>query len=189
MWQKVWLIRCSQAVFGLVLLGFAPLRGQTRDTVLTIPRVERAPEIEEFLGRGGHAHGNGTSNGASNGSGTATRGTTGTRMADGSGAGAGVRVTDFRQREPGDGVPVSRGTTAYVSYDDANLYVVFVCEDDPASVRARIARREEISGDDNVAVYLDTFRDREHAYFFLTNPLGVQLDGIWTEGQDEDFSF
>src|SRR5438034_4506991 len=29
-----------------------------------------------------------------------------------------VRVSDFRQREPGDGVPVSVPTTAYVSYED-----------------------------------------------------------------------
>src|SRR5205807_525081 len=35
----------------------------------------------------------------------------------------------------------------------------------------------------------DTFRDRERAYMFMTNPLGVQLDGILTEGQDEDLSF
>src|SRR5207249_3116948 len=102
---------------------------------------------------------------------------------------SGVRVTDFRQREPGDGVPVSVPTTAYVSYDDANLYVVFVCRDDPAKVRAGLTKREEISVDDAVAVYLDTFHDRKRAYLFQTNPLGVQLDGIVTEGQDDDYSF
>ena len=101
----------------------------------------------------------------------------------------GVRVTEFRQREPGDGVPVSVPTTAYVSYDDANLYVVFVCRDDPAKIRAGLTKREEISVDDGVAVYLDTFHDRKRAYLFQTNPLGVQLDGIVTEGQDDDYSF
>src|SRR5437016_9178803 len=101
----------------------------------------------------------------------------------------GVRVTDFRQREPGDGVPVSVPTTAYVSYDDANLYVVFVCRDDPAKVRAGLTKREEISVDDGVAVYLTTFHDRKRAYLFQANPLGVQLDGIVTEGQDDDYSF
>ena len=101
----------------------------------------------------------------------------------------GVRVTDFRQREPGDGVPVSVPTTAYVSYDDANLYVVFVCQEDPAKVRAGLTKREEISVDDGVAVYLDTFPDRKRAYLFQANPLGVQLDGIVTEGQDDDYSF
>src|SRR5439155_5658281 len=59
----------------------------------------------------------------------------------------------------------------------------------PGEVRARIARREDTDGDDAVVVYLDTFRDRERAYMFMTNPLGVQLDGIFTEGQDEDLSF
>jgi hypothetical protein len=100
-----------------------------------------------------------------------------------------LKVTEFLQREPGDGVPVSRPTTAYLSYDDAKLYVVFVCKDDPGKVRASIARREEIAADDQVVIYLDTFLDREHAYVFATNPLGVQRDGILTEGQDEDWSF
>ena len=102
----------------------------------------------------------------------------------------GVReVSDFRQREPGDGVPASGPTMAYLAYDDANLYVVFVCKDDEALVRASLTKREEISGDDGVAVYLDTFHDRKRAYLFEANPLGVQADGIVTEGQDDDYSF
>ena len=100
-----------------------------------------------------------------------------------------LTVTDFRQFEPGDGVPASDATTAYVSYDDANLYVVFVCRSDPRLVRAGLAKREDILADDGVAVYLDTFHDRTHAYRFQTNPLGVQLDGVFTEGQDDDLSF
>ena len=68
-----------------------------------------------------------------------------------------LRVSEFRQREPGDGVPVSQATVAYLSYDDARLYVVFVCKDDRDKVRASIARREEIGVDDQVAIYLDTF--------------------------------
>jgi hypothetical protein len=101
----------------------------------------------------------------------------------------GAGVTDFRQREPGDGTPVSQSTTAYLSYDDDHLYVVFVCRDDPAAIRANIARREAVAGDDAVAVYLDTFHDRERAYMFMVNPLGIQLDGILTEGQSDDYSF
>src|SRR6058998_947510 len=48
-------------------------------------------------------------------------------------------VTGFRQREPADGLPVSRPTTAYLSYDRNTIYVVFVCADDPAKIRARLA--------------------------------------------------
>jgi len=98
-------------------------------------------------------------------------------------------VTGFRQRDPGDGNAVSAPTTAYLSYDDDNLYVLFVCKDDPAKVRATLANREDVHNDDGVAVYLDTFHDRKRAYVFWANPLGVQLDGIMTEGQDDDYSF
>lgn len=100
-----------------------------------------------------------------------------------------LRITDFVQREPGDGVPVSQPTTAYLGYDDSNLYVVFVCRDDPSKVRAHLTKREGIMGDDIVGIVLDTFRDRRRAYIFLANPLGIQLDGVTTEGQDDDYTF
>ncbi|MFQ5776780.1 MAG: DUF5916 domain-containing protein [Terriglobia bacterium] len=98
-------------------------------------------------------------------------------------------VSDFRQRDPGDGVPASRRTSALLSYDDKHLYVVFVCEEEPNKVRARLAKREAIDGDDQVAIYLDTFHDRQRAYLFASNPLGIQLDGIVTEGQEVDYSY
>lgn len=101
-----------------------------------------------------------------------------------------ARVTGFVQREPGDGVPASQSTTAYVSYDDENLYIVFVCEDrEPDKIRARLTRREQIFSDEIVGVVLDTFNDKRRAYIFLVNPLGIQLDGITTEGQNDDYSF
>ncbi len=101
----------------------------------------------------------------------------------------GVAVTGFRQREPGDGAPASQPTTAYLSYDEKNLYVVFVCKEEPAKLRAHLAKREDYGEDDNVAVYLDTFHDHRRAYLFDTNAHGIQLDGIYTEGQGLDFSF
>jgi hypothetical protein len=98
-------------------------------------------------------------------------------------------VSDFKQREPGDGIPASRVTTVYLAYDDKNFYAVFVCKEDPSVVRANLTKREAIMGDDVVGLILDSFHDRRHAYLFLTNPLGIQMDGITTEGQDDDYSF
>jgi len=100
---------------------------------------------------------------------------------------AGVLIADFRQREPGDGIPASQKTSAYLSYDDTNLYVVFRCEDEPDKVRARMSKREDISQDDSVTVYLDTFHDGQRAYYFSVNPLGVQADGTMTSGADDRF--
>jgi hypothetical protein len=100
-----------------------------------------------------------------------------------------TRVTDFRQREPGDGIAASQETTAYLSYDDKNLYAVFVCKDDPGKVRAHMAKREDIGSDDRVGVFLDTFHDHQRAYLFVTNPLGIQQDAITMRGLPDDLSF
>jgi uncharacterized protein DUF5916 len=97
-------------------------------------------------------------------------------------------IAGFRQNEPGDGTPVSQSTTAYLSYDDRNLYVVFVCEDS-GGARGHMAKREELNDDDLVGVYLDTFNDRRHAYAFEANPLGLQRDGLMNEGQKTDYTF
>src|SRR5215831_754289 len=96
----------------------------------------------------------------------------------------GLRLTGFRQREPGDGTPVSQDTSAYLFYDDTKLYVVFVCHDIPGLIRSRLAPREDIAEDDQVSIYLDTFHDRRHAYVFSANPRGVQEDGLITEGAE-----
>src|SRR5262245_18422599 len=54
-------------------------------------------------------------------------------------------ITEFRQRQPGDGDPASQQTTAYVSSDMRNLYVGFVCTDaDPALVRAQLPKHESV---------------------------------------------
>lgn len=100
-----------------------------------------------------------------------------------------AEVTGFRQYHPGDGVPASERTSAYLSYDDQNLYVVFVCKDEPEKVRAHLAKREDVNNDDTVLVNLDTFHDHVHSYRFISNPVGVQLDGIFTEGQGADDTF
>ncbi len=97
-----------------------------------------------------------------------------------------AKVTGFVQRNPHDGEKVSEETEAYLGYDQKNLYLVFVCFDDPKKVRARLSRREDIYDDDQVEVMLDTFHDRRRAYAFQTTPLGVQWDAIYTEASREE---
>jgi hypothetical protein len=99
------------------------------------------------------------------------------------------RIDDFRQRQPADGVPVSRKTTAWIGYDDTNIYAVFVCESPPGETRARISKREDIFSDDVVGVILDTYHDRQRGYEFFVNPYGVQADATESESANDDFSF
>ena len=101
-----------------------------------------------------------------------------------------AKVTGLTQRVPTDGAPISQRTEIYLGYDDKNLYAIFVCFDrEPRKIRARLSRREDVLDDDTVEIMLDTFHDHRRAYAFITNPLGVQLDALWTEGQDFDPSF
>lgn len=99
-------------------------------------------------------------------------------------------VDNFYQRNPHDGQPSSQKTEAYLGYDQKNLYVVFVCFDtEPHKIRGHMAKREDAEGDENAEIILDTFADQRRSYGFMSNPLGVQMDGIWTEGQGWDMSF
>ena len=91
-------------------------------------------------------------------------------------------VSGFTQRAPQDGAPSSQRTDVYLGYDSRNFYAVFVAfDDDPASVRANLAPRENIENDDRVGLLIDTFDDQRTAYGFRSSPLGVQWDGRWSE--------
>ncbi len=101
-----------------------------------------------------------------------------------------AKVEGLTQRVPTDGAPISQRTVVYLGYDDKNLYTIFVCFDrEPKKIRARLSRREDVFDDDSVEIMLDTFQDHRRAYAFVANPLGVQWDALWTEGQDFDSSF
>ena len=130
---------------------------------VTIPRVSRPPTLEDFLSMKPPAE-----------------------FADGRMA----KVDKLYQRNPHDMAPVSQKTEIYLGYDQKNLYAVFVCFDsEPRKIRAHMAKREDGFGDENAEIMLDTFTDQRRAYGFMSNPLGVQSDGIWTEGQGWDMSF
>jgi hypothetical protein len=97
-------------------------------------------------------------------------------------------LKDFYQVQPGDNTPPSKPTEVLLGLDSRFLYVAFHCYDEPDKVRATIAKRDDIFNDDYVGILFDTFHDRRKAYEFDFNPLGIQADGIWTDGQNEDFS-
>ena len=95
-------------------------------------------------------------------------------------------VTTFWQFDPHDGEAISQPTTAYLSYDSENLYVGWICKDDPAKIHARVAPRKQIDLDDRVTINIDTFQDHKHAYWFDVNPYGIQYDGRTTDGIGDD---
>lgn len=99
-----------------------------------------------------------------------------------------VLLKDFYQVQPGDNLIPQNATEVMLGYDARFLYIAFHCYDEPEKVRANIPKRDNIWDDDYVGILFDTFNDQRRAYEFDFNPLGIQADGIWTEGQGEDFS-
>ena len=68
------------------------------------------------------------------------------------------------------------------------IYIGFKCWDEKDKIRATVAKRDQVTGEDNVRVWLDTYDDQRRAYVLAFNPFGIQQDGIYTEGQGADFS-
>jgi hypothetical protein len=95
---------------------------------------------------------------------------------------------DFYQTSPGDNIAASKPTEVRVMYDEKNLYISFKCWDEKDKIRSTVAKRDNVFGEDNVRVWLDTYDDQRRAYVLGFNPLGIQQDGIFTEGQGADFS-
>jgi hypothetical protein len=97
-------------------------------------------------------------------------------------------LKDFYQIDPGDNTPPLKPTEVLLGYDAKTLYIAFRCFDEPDKVRSTVAKRDNIFSDDYVGFFLDTFNDQRKAFEAFFNPLGIQADGVLTEGRGEDFS-
>lgn len=95
---------------------------------------------------------------------------------------------------PGDNIPAPVRTECLVTYDRSRFYVAFKCFDpEPEKIRAHYMDRDSIDTfiqDDYVSFVIDTFNDQRRAFQFRVNPLGVQVDGVYSEMEGyEDFSW
>lgn len=74
-------------------------------------------------------------------------------------------------------------TQCLILYGDKNLYVAFKAYDpQPRQIRAHMSDRDNIYLDDMVGIFVDTFNDQNRAFVFFTNPLGIQMDEIVSDG-------
>ena len=94
-----------------------------------------------------------------------------------------ARLGGFFEYQPVDSRPASEQTEVLIWYSPKALHIGIIAHDSvPGSVRATVADRDNIANDDWVRIFLDTFNDRRRAFLFGVNPLGVQEDGVHTEG-------
>ncbi len=95
---------------------------------------------------------------------------------------------------PGDNVAPPVASEAFITYDDEALYVAFRNHDpEPEAIRAHLMDRDLVATfvqDDHVVLIIDTFNDERRGFQFRVNPLGVQMDAVFSEVDGiEDFSF
>ncbi len=94
-----------------------------------------------------------------------------------------TRLTGFSEYRPVDSQPASERTEVLIWYSPSALLIGIIAHDsEPGSVRATVADRDNLDRDDSVRIFLDTFNDRRRAFIFGVNPLGVQEDGVQSEG-------
>lgn len=84
---------------------------------------------------------------------------------------------------PGENVEAPVRTQCLILYSDINLYVGFKAYDPHAHrIRAHLSDHDNMVSDDYVAIILDTFNDQNRAFVFFCNPLGVQMDELFSDG-------
>lgn len=96
---------------------------------------------------------------------------------------------NFSEHSPGDQIQPPVDTRVLVTYDPQNLYVAFICYDDPAAIRASFCQRDRIFSDDYVILCLDTYGDSATAFEIACNPLGIQGDLYFSATGGEDISY
>ena len=93
-----------------------------------------------------------------------------------------ARLIGFSQFLPVDGLPASDSTVVLLFSSPHALYFGIRAYEAHGTAHATLADRDKISADDFVQIILDTSHDHRTAYVFGVNPLGVQADGILSEG-------
>lgn len=100
-------------------------------------------------------------------------------------------VGGFTQFSPEESAPSQEETFVYCVYDANNIYFGFACLDSRyEEMSAKLTPRESYEMGDCVALFLDTFHDRQNAFLFQTNALGIQLDArVFEDGSSTDESW
>ncbi|HSW28099.1 MAG TPA: DUF5916 domain-containing protein [Longimicrobiales bacterium] len=91
-------------------------------------------------------------------------------------------LTGFSQYQPVDGRPSPDSTEVRVWHDRDAIWFGIRAFEPHGDVRSQLAERDKVDADDNVEIHLDTYHERNRAFVFIVNPLGVQADGTKSEG-------
>jgi hypothetical protein len=96
-------------------------------------------------------------------------------------------ITDFVEFEPNEGKDPRFRTEAKVAYDHRNFYVfVRAYDDEPALIKADLARRDVRPPTDQIKIMIDSYFDRRSGFEFAVSPGGVKRDYLMYNDGNED---
>jgi hypothetical protein len=96
--------------------------------------------------------------------------------------------SDFRQREPNDGEPVSERTEVRLLAGPDALYIgAWLYDSEPEEIRATLVRRDVVSDFDYFYVNLDSRHDHNTSFAFTLTPSGSYQDAAL--GTDGEYDF
>jgi hypothetical protein len=93
-------------------------------------------------------------------------------------------IKDFWQGFPSDTARSSVKTEVKVVFDDNFLYIGAICFQDKKYVVSYLKRDFQKGTSDLFGVNIDTFKDKLNGFNFSVSPMGVQREGLITNGQD-----
>ena len=99
---------------------------------------------------------------------------------------------DFFMNFPTDSLPPAFQSEARLTFDDHHLYISFVAYDDldtSPNIIQSLRRDIDWEGNDNIGIYLDPYDDYTNGFYFTITPMGVQSEGIISNGGTNDDAF
>ncbi len=94
-------------------------------------------------------------------------------------------IGEFTQAMPKPGQPPTERTHVWLARDDNYLYVAVRCEEHQIDklVAKSMQRDTQVTMEDNIELFFDTYYDHRNAYYFATTPVGVLTDGRVVENR------
>jgi hypothetical protein len=91
-------------------------------------------------------------------------------------------LTGFSQYVPVDERKAEDSTEVYLWYSASAIHFGIKAYARPGTLRATLADRDRIDGEDHIQILLDTDNAHRRAFVFAVNAYGVQADGMRIEG-------
>jgi hypothetical protein len=101
-------------------------------------------------------------------------------------------ATDFVMINPDNGKPIpdKRRTEVKIVYNNEAIYIAATLfDDEPSKILKELTSRDNFETADHFGVFFNGYNDGQQEFRFFVSAAGVQQDAIYTEANDEDFSW